>query len=76
MNDERRQSKDWAQGMLVPRFTELIERLLKRLETGVLYSFFMPKQNLFEGKKDLGVALNGVKDFLTTLKGNPQALLR
>lgn len=76
MNDERRQSKDWAQGMLVPRFTELIERLLKHLRSGILNSFFMPKQNLFEGKKDLTVALHGVEGFLKTLRENPQALLR
>ncbi|KAL9987493.1 hypothetical protein ACROYT_G001810 [Oculina patagonica] len=76
MNDERRQSRDWAQGMLVQRFTELIERLLKRLRSRELYSFFMPSQNLFEGKKDLTVALHDVEDFLKTLRANPQALLR
>ena len=76
MNDEIRQPKDWAQGMLVPRFTELIERLLKRLRSGVLYNYFTPEENLFAGKKDLSVALHGVESFLKTLRENPQALLR
>lgn len=77
MNDEKRHSKDWAQGMLVPRFKELIDRLLKRLRTGILYSFFMPTQNLFEGKQaELPGAIVSVNDFLKTLRGNPQALLQ
>lgn len=75
MNDERRQSKDWAQGMLVARFTELIERLLRRLRSGVLLSFFMPSVNLFEGKDDLPSAITGVNDFLKTLRTNPQSFL-
>lgn len=76
MNDEPRGPKAWAQEMLVARFTELIERLLKRLRSGILYSFFMPEVlNLFEGKKDLASAIAGVNDFLKTLRENPQALL-
>lgn len=75
MNDERKQSKDWAQGMLVARFTELIEMVLKHLRSGVLYSYFMPKQNLFEGKKDLSVALHGVNSFIRTLNENPKSLM-
>ena len=31
MNDEMRDSKHWVQKMLVPRFKDLIDRLLKRL---------------------------------------------
>lgn len=76
MNDEPRGPKAWAQEMLVARFTELIERLLKRLRSGILYSFFMPKVlNLFKGKEDLASAIAGVNDFLKTLRENPQALL-
>ena len=37
MNDELRDSKYWVQEMLVPRFKDLIDRLLKRLRTGILY---------------------------------------
>ena len=77
MNDEMKQSKHWAQGMLVQRFKDLIDRLLKRLRNRVLYSFFMPTQNLFEGKQaELPGAILSVNDFLKTLRGNPQALLQ
>lgn len=75
MNRDRKRSADWAQDMLVPRFRELIDRLLKHLRNGSLPNFFIPNNNLFEGKSDLSSALVGVSDFLKTLKANPRAFL-
>ena len=77
MNDEMKRPEDWKPSMLVPRFKDLINRLLKRLRTRILYSFFVPTQNLFDGKQaELPGAIVSVNDFLKTLRGNPQALLR
>lgn len=61
--------------MLVPRFRELIDRLLKHLRNRSLPSFFNPNNNLFKGKSDLSSALAGVSDFLKMLKANPRAFL-
>lgn len=79
LNDEKKGPQYagyWAQGMLVPRFKELIDRLLKHLRSGSLPSFFMPQLDLFEGKTDLASAITGVEDFLKMLKGNPEGLLK
>ena len=76
MNDEKRQREYWAQGMLVPRFKELIDRLLKHLRDGSLPNFFIPKENLFAGKAEiLKGAIAGVNDFLKMLRANPERLL-
>ena len=75
MNDEKKQANFWAQKELVPRFKEFIDRLLKHLKDGSLPSFFMPQLDLFQNKQDLASAERGVRDFLTMLRGNPQALI-
>ena len=75
MNAEKKQATKWAEKMLVPRFKELIDRLLKHLRSGSLPNFFIPKANLFEGKTDLSSAITGVEDFLKMLQQNPDGLL-
>ena len=76
MNDEKRQPAYWAQGMLVLRFKELIDRLLKHLRSGYLPNFFIPKENLFAGKAaEIKGAIMGVNDFLKMLRANPERLL-
>jgi len=76
MNDEKRQPAYWAQGMLVLRFKELIDRLLKHLRSGYLPNFFIPKENLFAGKAaEIKGAIVGVNDFLKMLRANPERLL-
>ena len=76
LNDERKRPEDWAQGMLVPRFKEFIDRLLKHLHTRILPNFFIPAENLFADKIDhIDLATAGVKDFLKTLRLDPDALL-
>ena len=76
MNDDLKRKTDWAPGMLVPRFKEFIDRLLKHIRSASLPSFFLPGFNLFEGKEDIKSSEASVLDFLKTLKGNPQALLQ
>ena len=76
MNDEKRQPPYWAQGMLVLRFKELIDRLLKHLRSGYLPNFFIPKENLFAGEAaEIKGAIVGVNDFLKMLRANPERLL-
>jgi len=75
MNDEKRQSQYWAQGMLVPRFRDLIDRLLKHLRSGSLLNFFIPEEDLFHGRRDIAVAIGGVNNFLKMLQENPESLL-
>ena len=62
--------------MLVARFKELIDRLLKHLRSGSLTNFFIPKENLFAGKaSEIKGAIAGVNDFLKMLRANPETLL-
>ena len=75
LNDKRKRPEDWAQGMLVPRFKEFIDRLLEHLQNRSLPNFFIPAENLFTDRIDFQLAIAGVNDFLKTLWLDPGALL-
>lgn len=76
MNDRWKLTGDWAQGKLVTRFRELIDRLLGHIQKESLPSFFMPGLNLFEDKPNIKSAKTGIDLFLKMLKSNPQDLMR
>lgn len=76
MNDHWKLTGDWAQGKLVTRFRELIDRLLGHIQEESLFSFFMPDLNLFQDKPDIKSAKTGIDLFLKMLKSNPQDLTR
>ena len=77
MNDRWKLTGDWAQGKLVTRFREFIDRLLGHIQKKSLPSFFFPDLNLFEDKKkDHESAKKGIDLFLTMLRTNPQDLMR
>ena len=76
MNDWRRFTTDWAQGVLVARFRDLIDRLLELIENKSLSSFFMPNFNLFRDKLDIDSSKAGIDLFLKTLRSTPEALLK